>query len=169
MNRKGFTLIEVLAVIIVLGLVLVFAIPNISSAYKNSKLKSEEIFVDRLSAVIDSYVKLNSNEIEFTDNGTATKDENGSNYTVRIYKGTKNNQKITLQNIINDNLITESDYINAGNKETKCEVTAEIEVYKDSDYVYCYKVKKDSLGCLTNEYQSTITGDYVIDTCIWSR
>ena len=164
MNRKGFTLIELIAVIVILGIILVIAAPNISNAYKNSKLKSEEIFVDRLSDIIDSYIKINSDTIDFTADGTAIKYEENSSYTVNIFKGKKN-----IQDIANDNLISSEDYINAGNKEESCDLDAEIEIYRDSDFVYCYKVEKDSLGCLTNEYKNTITGDYVIDTCIWSR
>ena len=43
MNRKGFTLVEVLAVIIVIALVFTLVAPSISDVYENSKLKSEEI------------------------------------------------------------------------------------------------------------------------------
>lgn len=165
MNRKGFTLIELLGVIIVLAIVLAIAVPSISNAYKNSKLKSEEIFVERLSDVIDSYVKLNSSTITFNGDGAANKkNDDETTYSVNIYKGT-----ISIQNIINDNLLRETDYANVGNKNKKCEPNAQIEVYRDSDYVYCYKVKKDSLNCLTDEYKSKITGDYVVDTCVWSR
>ena len=173
MNRKGFTLIELLGVIIVLAIVLLLAVPSISNAYKNSKLKSEEIFVERLSDVIDSYVKLNSSSISFTSDGEATKE--GETGTVNIYKGT-----ISIQNIINDNLLRESDYVNAGNKEEKCNTTAQIEVYRDSDYVYCYKLSKYELNCLTDEYReklkipATETAEainivYAIDTCVWSK
>ncbi len=161
MNRKGFTLIEVLAVIILLGIVLTIAAPNLINVYKDSKLKSEEIFVERLSQSIDSYIKLNSSYISFESNGNASKEQEGSTYTVSINKGI-----ITIQDIIDDNLI--KDYVNAGNKDVACNTNAEIEVYKDSDYVYCHKIKKDSLGCLTDEYKNSITGDYVVDTCIWS-
>jgi len=161
MNRKGFTLIELLGVIVVLAIVLAIAVPSISNAYKNSKLKSEEIFIERLSDVIDSYVKLNSSSIDFTSNGTATKE--GETSTVNIYKGT-----ITVNNIINDNLLREKDYVNAGNKEETCNKEAEIEVYRDSDYVYCYKVKKADLGCLTDEYKGPDIV-YAIDTCVWSK
>ena len=164
MNRKGFTLIEVLAVIVILGIILVVAAPSISNAYKNSKLKSEEIFTERLSQIIDSYVKLNSSDIIFESDGKANKTKENSTYIVDIFKGAT-----TISKVIDDKLISEEDYINPGNKETKCSQTAEIEVYKDSDYVYCYKVYKDSLGCLTTEYKQSIAGDYVIDTCIWSR
>lgn len=164
MNRKGFTLIELIAVIVILGIILVLAAPSIYNVYKTSKLKSEEIFTSRLSQTIDSYIKLNSDEVGFVSDGTATKEEEGETYSVNISKGT-----ITVQDIIDDELISKEDYLNAGNKEVACSTTAEIEVYKDSEYVYCHKVKKESLSCLTEEYKNSITGDYVIDTCIWSR
>lgn len=162
MNRKGFTLIELLAVIVVLALILVITFPNLTNVFKNSKLKNEQIFVDRLSQTIDSYVSLNSDQITFEDYGTGTK--TGSNGTVSIYKGT-----ITVQNIINDKIITAEDYINPGNKEVQCNKNAEIEVYRDSDYVYCHKVKKEALNCLSKEFKDSITGDYVIDTCVWEK
>ena len=162
MNRKGFTLIELLAVIILLGLVLVFTVPNIVDTYKNSKLKTEKIFVDKLSDVIDGHIKLNSSDLSFTQDGTATKE--GQSGTVTIYKSA-----ITINEIIEGKLISVSDYINAGNKDVQCNINAGIEVYKDSDYVYCHKVKKEELGCLTQEYKDSITSDYVIDTCIWSK
>ena len=165
MNRKGFTLIELLAVIVVLGLVLVVTIPSITSAYKNSKIKSEEVFVDRLTQAIDSYVKLNSDEIEYPSNGTGTKKENnGKEYTITYQKGT-----ITIQKIIDDGILTQKDFVNAGNKDATCNTNAEVEVYKDSDFVYCYKMKKDNLNCFTEAYKKTIEGDYVIDTCVWKE
>ena len=173
MNRKGFTLIELIAVIVILGIILIVSVPSFSNAYKESKLKSEEIFVERLSQSIDSYIKLNSDEIAFTSDGTANKEEEGSTYQVNIWKSA-----ITVQNVIDDKLISEEDFVNPGNKDyinpvtsrKSCNTTtAEIEVYKDSDYVYCHKIKKDSLGCLTDEYKNSITGEYAVDTCIWSR
>ena len=166
MNRKGFTLIELLAVIVVLGLVLLISVPIISDAYTKSKIKSEEVFVDRLTQAIDSYVKLNSDTMSFSCNsdrceGTKTVNEKDT-YNITYQMGT-----ITINDIINDGILTQKDFVNAGNKETSCNIYAEVEVYKDSDFVYCYKVHKDSLGCLTKEYKSTIKGDYAIDTCEW--
>ena len=165
MNRKGFTLIELLAVIVVLGLVTLISVPIISDAYTKSKIKSEEVFADRLTQAIDSYVKLNSDTINFNENGTGTKTVNEKDtYNITYQMGT-----ITINDIINDGILTQKDFVNAGNnnKNVSCEPNAEVEVYKDSDFVYCYKVHKDSLGCLTKEYKSTIKGDYAIDTCEW--
>ena len=162
MNRKGFTLIELLAVIVVLGLVLLISVPIISDAYTKSKIKSEEVFVDRLTQAIDSYVKLN--EIEYKSTGNGKKTENGKEYDITYQKGT-----ITIQKIIDDGILTQKDFVNAGNKDATCNTDAEVEVYKDSDFVYCYKVAKDSLGCLTDEYQDKIKDNYVINTCAWTE
>ena len=165
MNRKGFTLIELLAVIVVLGLVLLISVPIISDAYTKSKIKSEEVFVDRLTQAIDSYVKLNSDTMSFScksDRCEGRKTENGKEYDITYQKGV-----ITINDIIKDGILTQKDFVNAGNKDATCNTTAKIEVYKDSDFVYCYKAHKDSLGCLTKEYKSTIKGDYAIDTCEW--
>lgn len=168
MNRRGFTLIELLAVIVVLGLVLTISIPSITDAYKNSKIKSEEAFLERLSQTIDSYVKLNSDKITFKQAGTATKTENETTYSVDIKKGTIKNEDIKIQNIIDDNLISSTDFVNAGNKEVPCNTNAVVEVYKDSDFVYCYKMPIDNLNCLSDNYKEKHKNeDYAIDTCSW--
>lgn len=162
MNRKGFTLIELLAVIVVLGLVTLISVPIISDAYTKSKIKSEEVFVDRLTQAIDSYVKLN--EIEYQSTGKGRKTENGKEYDITYQKGV-----ITINDIIKDGILTQKDFVNAGNKETTCNTAAEVEVYKDSDFVYCYKMKTNSLNCLTDAYRETVDGEYAIDTCVWKE
>ena len=101
MNRKGFTMIELLAVIVVLGIVLVITFPNMTDVFKSSKLKSEEAFVERISQSIDSYVTLNSSYIDFFEYGTAQKYYGGSDHSVNVYKGT-----ITMNTIISSNIIT---------------------------------------------------------------
>lgn len=164
MNKKGFTLIELLAVIVVLGLVLVVTIPTIGDSYRKSKLKSEEIFVKRLSEVIDEYIKLNSDELNNFEilGDLYTKESQAKKVTV--WETTK-----TVEDIIDSGLLKSSDYVNAGNKNATCNIIdAIVKIYKDSDGVYCHKVEKGSLGCLTDEYKNKITGKYVINTCVWS-
>ena len=156
MNKKGFTLIELLAVIVVLGLVLVVTIPTIGDSYRKSKLKSEEIFVKRLSEIIDEYIKLNSDELNDFEKIEDSYTKESQDKEVTVWKTTK-----TIKNIIDSGLLKSSDYVNAGNKDKKCNSNAQIEVYKDSDGVYCHKLYTDSLDCLTDEY--------VIDTCVWSK
>lgn len=163
MNRKGFTLIELLAVIVVLGLVVLISVPIISDAYTKSKIKSEEVFVDRLTQAIDSYVKLN--EIEYKSTGNGKKTENGKEYDITYQKGT-----ITIQKIIDDGILTQKDFVNAGNKDATCNTDAEVEVYKDSDFVYCYKMPITNLTCLSDNYKEKYKDEtYAINTCTWTE
>lgn len=167
MNRKGFTLIELLAVIVIMAIVLVIAIPSSIDGYKKSKLKAEEVFVKRLSEQVDSYTSLNSDELSFNTNiGTKIKPDTDRR-EVTVYQDT-----ITIEDLINDKLIRKSDYINPNNKKEECNVNAEIEIYKDSDFVYCHRIKASSLNCITdefiNEYLEENSESYIVDTCVWS-
>ena len=169
MNRKGFTMIELLAVIVVLGIVLVITFPNMTDVFKGSKLKSEEAFVERISQSIDSYVTLNSSNITFAKQSKKfIKCLGLSPQKVEVYKST-----IKVEDIINDGIITENDYKNPGNENGNCKKATEIEVYRDSDYVYCHKIKEVQLnGCLSDEYikKNEIVDNnekYIVNTCVW--
>lgn len=167
-NRKGFTLIELIAVIVILSIILIVAVPNLIETYKQSKLKSEGMFVKQLTKSIESYVSLNGSNLEYTDFGEAKKsltvEDTDKSYTVKISKST-----IKIQDIIDSNIIEENEYRNPGNKDKKCDKEAEIEVYRDSDYVYCHKIKKDSLECLTQDYidKNKVSEEYIVNTCTW--
>ena len=172
MNRKGFTLIELLAVIVVLSIILVFTIPNITDAYKNSKLKTEEIFLDRLSDAIEGYISLNTTTggLNFSNAPIKIKKENptfnGSNNGIQMnaYMAT-----VTIQDIIdNSGIITSNDYINPGNKDVSCNPDAQVEVYRDEDFVYCHKVKLSELEWLTDIFKENHANEeYIINTCSW--
>lgn len=177
MNRKGFTLIELLAVIVILGIILTFTVPNIINIYKDSKLKTEEMFLNELSKSIDSYVSLEASSFTygkpFSANKTLTKTV--YNRDTKEYEEqemtlpvTVSSTNVSIQSIIDDGLIKENDYINPGNKDETCNKNDKIvEVYRDSDYVYCHKIKKEALKCLTDEYKNSLDSEYAVDTCIW--
>ena len=55
-NRKGFTLIELIAVIVILSIILIVVTPNLIETYKESKLKSEGLFIKQLTKSVESYV-----------------------------------------------------------------------------------------------------------------
>ncbi len=183
MNKKGFTLIELIAVIVVLSLILVIAVPNLMETYKQSKLKSEDMFIKQLTKTIESYVSLEASSFTygepFSANKTLTKkvynrdtqkyEEQETTLPVTVYKSSTN---VSIQNIINSGLIKENDYINPGNKGTPCNRGNIVEVYRDSDYVYCFRIRKEDMSCLTEEYKTSETlknTDYVINTCIWKQ
>lgn len=173
LNKKGFTLIELIAVIVILSIILVFVVPNLLDTYKRSKLKTEKAFVDQLSKGIESYITLYSNEMSFSKvDGKFVKEitDNRSDkpsYDVDVYKA-----DITVKDIIDKNIIESSEYINPGNRgdnTKKCKPeTDTITVYRDSDFVYCFKMPP--MDCLTDDFKSEegyVKDGYVLDTCIW--
>jgi prepilin-type N-terminal cleavage/methylation domain-containing protein len=54
-GRAGFTLLELLGVIVILGILLVFLMPILSNAQKSAKVTSTQIFLQELSAAITEY------------------------------------------------------------------------------------------------------------------
>jgi len=67
MDRKGFTLIEVLAVIIILGVIMSMAIPNVVSVLDRNK---EEAFIEDAKSMITltEYTMRKDTSIEFPKN-----------------------------------------------------------------------------------------------------
>ena len=58
MGNKGFTLIEMLAVVLILSIIMGIATNGVISYINTSKIKSEKIFVDKIANYIDSYIVL---------------------------------------------------------------------------------------------------------------
>lgn len=172
MNKKGFTLIELLAVIVVLGLVLIISVPNLTDVYKNSKLKTEEIFIDKLSKKIEEYIDFNKDTWSFENEaGIKTKkvpNSESTEVTVSVWS-----ENITFQKLLDSKLVTKGDFIDPNTKKNCSEGNGIIEVYKDTDYVYCFVVRKKSFNieetsCLSDDYLNKYTmGDEIINTCPW--
>lgn len=145
MNNKGFTLVEMLAVVVILALVGGIATTGVINTINTSKTKSEKIFVDKLSNLIDDYLDLYRPTQEV---GTTYKINKCANSTcskkteVNIIKVTKSGN-IHLRDLIDKKIISEADFINPKTKE-KClnegDNGPEIKVYRDEEYVYYYYV-----------------------------
>lgn len=168
MNRRGYTFIELLGVIVLLGIILVISIPSITGALKGSRVKSEEVFLDKLSDTIDSYITMNSNKFTYTYIKDFNKIDNNDSNTVKIYSTKINGSDITMQNIINDELITASDFKDPAFGD-ECNKNTIVEVYRDDDYVFCHKIRVDSLDCLSDDYKEKHSEEYAINTCIWEE
>jgi len=70
MKNKGFTLVEVLAVIILLGLIAAIIIPNYNKSIENSKKKAFEESLDGLVRTVENYVANNSNAADYASTYT---------------------------------------------------------------------------------------------------
>ena len=66
-NNKGFTMIELLAAIMILGVLMIFAIPNVSKLIKKSKDDTLEANQKTLYMAAKSYYQTNTNELPKKD------------------------------------------------------------------------------------------------------
>ena len=157
MNNKGFTLVEVLATIVILSIIAGVATYGIMGTVDSSKNKGEEIFVDNLKTAIDEYISNNSSsftvdtsiEYEFgkcyetgcyneeTDSYTVGEDGGKTFYMVKAYRLSS----IRINDLILEGFIDKDSIVNPSNNK-KCfeSKNPEIKVFRDEDYVYYYYV-----------------------------
>lgn len=159
MNRKGFTLIELLATIVIIGLIGGIATYGVINTINTSKLKSEKIFIDKLSNLIDDYLDLYANKLTTTTTtytfrkckvSNCTDYNDNNSYLVTATKL----PSIHISNLIDKGIVTSKDLKNPKNK-LECFDTSnnpEIIIYKDTDYVYHYYVDLSNNKCdITSE------------------
>lgn len=167
MDNKGFTLVELLATVVVLGLVMGITAHSVLGVIEKSKDKSEKIFVDKLENSIDAYISStrtsntleidsNANEIYYekcklyNDDGTCINDGSyeSTAYTMKSFP---------LSKISDSNLIQNKDITNPKNKKA-CDLSlVNVNLYRDSDMVYYYYANLKDLGCDVSEKYQIIT------------
>lgn len=152
MNRKGFTLVELLAVIVILGLIMGIASVGVVSAIRSSRLNSEKVFVRKLENAIDDYLDLKgSTLIANGDSGVFKKSGKDVSYQKMA--------SISFSDLENEGILKLDEAINPGNKK-KCfdEKDPTIDVYKDGDYVYYYYVdlSGENTSCEIHEENGVI-------------
>ena len=159
MNRHGFTLVEMLATIVILSIVLGIASYGIINVIKSSQKKSEKIFVERVGGLVDDYVGLDlkldqgiticltGDSCEDTDNKFVFM---GINDEIEITDETdKKIRPLTILDLVKERLVNEKDLINPKNKKL-CfdeEHNPNIEIYKDSNEVFYYYIDFSNNNC----------------------
>lgn len=172
MNNKGFTLVEVLAVVVILGIILGIATYSVIGIIETSRTKSEQIFVEKLSKLIDDYIDLESSN--FKEFG-AFYDFQKCNNSDACYESTAREiNKITcdgndcsfhLSDLVDAGLVLEDDIKNPRNKKYCLDdKDPVITIYKDSEYVYYYYVNlsgdKTSCGIEKNGIIDTFPEEF---------
>lgn len=151
MNNKGFTLVELLATLVVLSIILGITVVSVNKSFNETKNKTEELFVktlkDGLSIYLDDALLKKS---KFDDTGcTITKTRN-NNMEVKLYYVNK-----TLDDVINSTYkpLSQSDLVNPSNEGVSCGTPQNINVtiYRDDDFVYYYRIKREDISCLKNK------------------
>lgn len=119
MKNKGFTLVEMLIVIIILGVLLILVIPNLTGLVADQKEKSLKIHLDNVEQATKLYIVKNR--------GTVL---SGNSYT------------LNYQTLINQRYIDEDDIICCG--EIVISVANDHSDYKDIVYnLRCVNDKKE--------------------------
>jgi len=135
MNRKGFTLVELLATIIVLAIVVGITVPSVSSVIRKSKEKSEEAFVETIKDVMDVYISSSARSLKFLPC-----DDGNENYKY-VYA--------SFQEVFDSPYkpLNKGEFFNPANKK-KCNASrSDITIYRSNNYVYYYVIQKNSLDC----------------------
>lgn len=146
MNRKGFTLVELLATLVVLGIVMSIVLVSVNGGFGEAKNKTEDVFVDTIKDAMDMYLDSNAKNLNFS---TSCPNEIVKTYgEVKVYKATTN-----FQTVIDSKYkpITQNDLVNPANKDVECALASNISIniYRDEDFVYYYSIDKTEFGCLT--------------------
>lgn len=157
MNNKGFTLTELLATIVVLAIVVGITLGIVNVNFGKTKKSTEEVFVGTIEDAMNMYLDSNAKELNFTT--MCTNKLNKTHGSVNVYKVVTDFSEVIDSEY---HPITQSDLVNPGNKEVSCSDASliEINIYRDDDYVYYYKINKSEFGCLLNtsgEYSSVIS------------
>ncbi len=145
MNRRGFTLVELLATLVILGIVTSIVLIGINGGFNNAKDKTEDVFVKTVKDAMDIYLDSDAKKLNFSKVEVCTL--NKTHGKSKVYKSSDN---ITLNNIINSEFhpITQDDLVNPVNS-SKCDKNTVVNIYRDEDYVYYYEIDGD-MGCLVN-------------------
>ncbi len=124
MNKKGFTLVELLAVVVILGILMTISIPAVSKWIDKGKATNLDSQKETLIMATKSYAQANRNNLP---------------------KAIGDHKTVTASELKQNNYL-EKDIIN-GNKES-CMAESKVEIYKISSnsysyigYVYCGKEK----------------------------
>ncbi|MBQ2872996.1 MAG: prepilin-type N-terminal cleavage/methylation domain-containing protein [Bacilli bacterium] len=146
MNRKGFTLVELLATLVVLGIVMSIVLVSVNGGFGEAKNKTEDVFIDTIKDAMDMYLNSDAKELDFDTTCSNSIDKTYGE--VKVYKASTN-----FQNVINSKYkpITQDDLVNPANKDVDCvdAVNIIVNVYRDEDFVYYYSIDKSRFACLT--------------------
>ena len=148
-KKNGFTIVELLAVLVLLGIIMWIVLVTVNGGFGNAKNKTEDIFIKTIEDALNIY--LNSSEAKSLGyNDVVCSIDKTHKLGVKVYRA-----NVSFNDVINSEYhpIAASDLINPANDGAKCtNLTGKIiNIYRDEDYIYYYKIEKSDLNCLKNQ------------------
>lgn len=146
MNKKGFTLVELIATLVVLGIVASITVVSISSIFSSTKEKTEDVFVETIKDALDIYLASDAKEISDWTSCGYTIDKSYKT-GVKVYW-----TSVSMRDVIENGSLTDKDFVNPAS-DLDCANPDDVKlfIYKDEDHVYYYSVNKVDFGCLNDE------------------
>ena len=68
-NKKGFTLVELLATIVILGIISTVTIVTVTEYYQRSKEKTEDAFKKQVEGYVYDYITLSGSKLAYVNSG----------------------------------------------------------------------------------------------------
>lgn len=134
MNKKGFTIVELLSVLVVLSLIFSFGIVSINKTIKGSKEKSMLAFVETIKDAMDVYLSGNEKR---NLSYTACANNNDYENAVIIFKNVMQSTYEPMKGV---------SLVNPANKK-KCDSSATVKIYRNKNYSYFYEISAVELNC----------------------
>ena len=153
MNKKGFTLVELLATIIILSIVTGIAIVIIVSSFKKAKEDTEKVFIKNLEDAIEIYIDsiVSKEQAVVFDEKICTINKK-INPSSKVYRASAT---VPLSDLSDPNKNPYSPLgkvVNPANEKVDCNPdNVPIKIYRDDDYVYYYFINKNTLNCLLDK------------------
>ena len=147
LNRKGFTLVEVLAVIVILGIIIAIMIPNVNKLINSFKDDNYKNLKRTITVAARSYISDNRYDIEIEGLPCQTNSE--TKFIIKIDNlKLENKSKIPIETLIDKNYI----------KEKNGKITNPIN-NKELNIANSYILVKYS--CKTKDYVYTLEDSYL--------
>ena len=162
LNNKGFTLIEVLAVVVIIAVLGLGAVTNVLKTMNKGKDSSYQILIEDIKIAGQQLFE----ELEFAHSNLYYYNKNGSTGNLieivdETTEATNNQKKISvnLQTLVSNGFLTgtNNDTTNSLNKNTKiilspktqndigeCEIVIKKKVNKDNNYTTTYEFENQS-------------------------
>ena len=128
MNRKGFTLVELLAVLVILGIIIGIAIPSINSSMERAKKKQDASNYKVLEASTELYVSDHKNSI------------------VHNLESDDTSCYISIKNLLDENYISKDVGIDANGNELNGVIVVGFSKVNSNLYPISYKYETSFSG-----------------------